>query len=61
MINSSDYFRFARDPPGIDAKRADHFLQADASGLDQLRSLESLRAVDNRSLFMTNQISKEAL
>jgi hypothetical protein len=29
----SDYFRLDRYPSSIDAKRGDHFLQADLSGL----------------------------
>jgi hypothetical protein len=33
-------FRFARYPPRVDAKRGDHFLQADFSGLGRFCGLE---------------------
>ncbi|HEY6272246.1 MAG TPA: hypothetical protein VIX19_09665, partial [Terriglobales bacterium] len=38
VLGLTHYFRVARNPSGIDAKRADHFLQADLN--------EAARAAD---------------
>jgi len=38
LHRQTDYFRVARNPSRIDAKRGDHFLQADFSGL--IRTVE---------------------